>query len=83
MHVYSYNQVQVDFHSSLCIFLLQGCIEGEVRLAEGETMLEGRVEICRNDEWGTVCSNMWTSTDARVVCRQLGHSIAGELAMRQ
>ena len=27
--------------------------------------------------WGTVCNNGWTSTDSRVVCRQLGFSVAG------
>ena len=56
----------------------KGCIEGEVRLLEGTTPLEGRVEICKNNMWGTVCHTAWTTTDARVVCRQLGFSVAGE-----
>ena len=30
------------------------------------------MEICLNNEWGTVCDQMWGLTDARVVCRQLG-----------
>jgi len=55
-----------------------GCIEGEVRLLEGSTALEGRVAICNNDVWGTVCHTGWTTTDARVVCRELGFSVAGE-----
>ena len=57
---------------------MPGCIEGEVRLLEGSTPLEGRVEICKNNVWGTVCHNAWTFVDARVVCRQLGFSVAGE-----
>ena len=37
----------------------------------GTNYTEGRVEICLNDEWGTVCDQTWTSSDASVVCRQL------------
>ena len=33
---------------------------------------EGRVKICVNKIWGTVCSNNWNTEDANIVCRQLG-----------
>lgn len=35
------------------------------------------MEICLNDEWGTVCNQMWDATDAGVVCRQLGFPSIG------
>ena len=47
------------------------CTNGEVRLAGG-SKTEGRVEICYNDVWGTVCDDLLDNNDARVVCRQLG-----------
>ena len=54
-----------------------GCAEGEIRLAGGTNHLEGRVEICLDDEWGTVCDEMWDMTNAIVVCRQLGLATTG------
>ena len=44
-----------------------GCTEGEVRLVGGANNNEGRVEICLSNEWGTVCDQMWDTTDASVV----------------
>jgi len=46
-------------------------------LRGGTTAREGRVEICLGGVWGTVCDNGWGTTDARVVCRQLGYPTIG------
>ena len=57
------------------------CSDGEIRLANGLTQYEGRVEICFDDTWGAVCSsqtyynyyyNRFDVREAAVICRQLG-----------
>ena len=55
-------------------YLSVTCTHGDVRLVDGADSSEGRVEICINDEWGTVCDDLWSSSEAEVVCRQTGNS---------
>ena len=53
------------------------CVDGDVKLVDGSNPLEGRVEICFNHAWGTICNNSFSISDATVVCRQLGYHFNG------
>ena len=54
------------------------CTDSQVRLRGGLNHREGRVEICINRVWGTICDTFWDYREAQVVCRQLGFPSIGE-----
>ena len=59
------------------LFSFLDCSHGEIRLVDGGSPREGRVELCYSGVWGTVCGDIWSTADAKVTCRQLGYSSTG------
>ena len=59
----------------MCCLTLEeaGCKNYDVCLVDGDTGLEGRVEICMNGVWGAVIVISSSSTAARVICNELGY----------
>ncbi|XP_064397940.1 scavenger receptor cysteine-rich domain superfamily protein-like [Halichondria panicea] len=53
--------------------LICNCTEGSLRLVDGSSYNEGRVEVCSNGRWGTVCNDGWTEREAALVCSRLGY----------
>ena len=69
-HNYNYkllHNIMIILHSSAL------CTDGEVRVVEGETEWEGRLEVCLSQRWGTVSSDGWSHTNTRVICSDLGY----------
>ncbi len=55
--VYYFNLIEVK----------DSCEDGQIRLVDGTKPSEGRLEICLNNLWGSVCSVEWTVLDANIV----------------
>ena len=65
------------------ITLTEGPEDGKLRICQATddcteedaptVYTEGRLEMVYENVWGTICDDYWTTIDAAVACRQLGH----------
>ena len=69
----------ISFFITAPILNPANCTDGQLRLGGTSTPRQGRVEMCYEGQWGTVCDDLWGTNDAKVACRQLGHSSYGNL----
>lgn len=58
--------------------ITDNCTAGSVRLVNGQSTSEGRVELCYEGQWGSICSSSWDNNDAKVICRQLNYTTVGQ-----
>lgn len=67
LHIHNVLVLSVDVNTAA-----SNCTTGEVNLVGSDDGDEGRLEVCVNGAWGTVCSDGFDSSDAAVACEALG-----------
>ena len=65
------------YYGAQFVITVVPCKHGAIRLSGGSINQRGRVELCQNETWGTICASDWGNMEASVACRSLGFSPFG------
>ncbi len=77
IHVIYFIHIMDLFSTAEPSIVSGNCTNGQVRLVGGENVTLGRVEVCINNAWGTVCNSRFGTNEAKVICNQLDFSNTG------
>ena len=76
-----YNNNTMDAYNYNMLFTAASyedeCSESDIQLISGRLQDEGKVVLCFNGLWNTVCLDEHDYSKARLVCRQLGYDGCG------
>ena len=81
---YCYNWQRTGCFVHYCVYYCAvsaeagNCKDGDIKLVGGMNATLGRVEICINNAWGTICNTRFGHADAVVICKQLGYNPTGK-----
>jgi len=65
---------QFEHHPVVCISRYVYMLDWRtVRLVNGPSSSEGRLEVYYSGRWGTVCDDNFSKVDATVACHSLGY----------
>ena len=74
----SYSRIIIYCYTIFLLRLLADESDIDIRIVYGDIFdLSGALELRMGNEWRSLCCNHWTSEDAKVACRELGHSADG------
>ena len=77
----AYNKLCSSFLS--CFTVVGPVDNGTLRLVRSNLPTEGGVQIFNGSQWVEVCDDGWDTTEASVVCRQLGFGSSGAIRRLQ
>ena len=62
------------YDTGLDVAIPAKCTDGDIQLIKNGKPhpYEGRLEVCINNAWGTVCEKSFDALDTEVVCATLG-----------
>ena len=71
-------KIDVIYHLTLSAAAGFSCTNGELHLEGGNSQYDGRVEVCVDNKFTTVCNDgTWGPPEAQIVCRQLNFTTDG------